>query len=295
MYITIIALMILTLVLTILIGFRYRSDMSRFELKRRSEHSREYKNQYTFQAIYPGLRVFCAILGLVTALAICSVAYAQWQFVGTLIALGAIVLAILLSRVLKRVAYELIDGHLAWFNKYFAWTEILGRISLNIDEPQIHSSQELAHIIEKSDFIDEANRKMITGVMSVSDKKLGDVMTRRDKIITVKTSETMGPKLIDELHSSGHQIFPVIGKNIDDIIGTLYLDDVTIIDRGNRKLGDVMRPSLPTVDRNQTLVETLSQMVKRDVTVAIVIDDKGKVMGLVSLGDIVDVLFAGLL
>lgn len=286
MYITIIGLGVLTLVLTALMGFRYKSNMSRFELKRRAEHSKEYKDQLKFQQIYPGIRVLISVLELVVAVAICSLAYAQWQFVGALISLGAIVLALLLSRSLRRMFSELIDRHLAWFNKYFGWAEILGRIHLGGDEPQIQSRQELAHIIEKASFIDEAEKKLIASSVELSDKKVSDIMVKRNEIVSVSRQDSMGPKLIDELHSSGHQIFPVIGENLDDIVGTMYLDDVTIIDRANRTLADVMRPSLPSVDKGQSLVDALGLMAKQHVTVMIVTGDKGKTAGLITLQDI---------
>jgi CBS domain containing-hemolysin-like protein len=290
MLVTIIILGVLALLLALLVGFDYRSDISHFELRRRAKHDPGYKHQLRFAAIYPGLRMLCLILGLVTVVAICCLAWAEWQFVGALIGFGVIMLAILIGRAMRRGMSELIDKRLAWFDKYFAWTEVLGRAIPVNNEPQIHSREELLHIIEKSDFMDEVDRRLIISAMNPSDKKLNDIMTPRSKIVVVKSGEAIGPKLIDELYSSGRKIFPVIGKNLDDVVGTLCLDDITAIDRGNRTPGGVMRPSLPAVDKNQSLVEVLDQMSQQAVTTMVVVDDNGKTVGIVNLDDIISVL-----
>ena len=120
----------LTVALILLLSFHHEAPISQFELKRRAEHSREYRDQLRFRAIYPGLRALAHIFSLVAAVALCSVAYAEWQYVGALIAFGALVLAILLGRALRRVTSEIIDKHLAWFVKYFAWVEVLGRVNI---------------------------------------------------------------------------------------------------------------------------------------------------------------------
>ncbi|GHU08059.1 hypothetical protein FACS189431_3630 [Alphaproteobacteria bacterium] len=290
MIMTAIILAILTVALTLLLGFRYRSNMSQFELKRRAEHSPEYKARLRFQAVYPGLRNLVRVFALVAAVAIVSVAFAEWQFVGTLIALGAIGLAFLLSHALVQIFGDLIGRHVVWFNKYFGWAEILGKISLEGGEVRLHSRPELAHIIERADFIDEADKNLLAGAVRLPEVKLADIMTRRSQIVFVNDQEVVGPKLIDELHSSGHRIFPVVSGDLDKIVGTLYLDDVVVVAGSNRALVDAMRPSPPVVSRGQSLLSVLNYLVKQNTTIAVVTDDKGATVGLVTLGDIVAVL-----
>jgi len=287
MYVGAVLLVVLALVLAVLVSFDYRFGYSQFELKRRAKFEQHYKQLARFAVIYPGLKVLLFVDSLVIAVVICCLAWANWQFVGALIAFGATALAVLLGLALRRAVSSFIDKHLAWFNKYFGWTEILGRLYPKSDEPLIQSRQELVHIIEKSDFMDESGKNLVASALELPDKKLADIMIPRSKIVRVEARETLGPKLIDELHKSGQGVFPVVTKNLDSIIGTLCLDDITDINR-SRTMNEMMRPRLPVVGENQSLIEALNTMVAQNVTAVLVVSDTGKTTGLVGLGDIVN-------
>ena len=148
-------------------------------------------------------------------------------------------------------------------------------------------------MVASADFIDEADKNLLSGAVRLPEVKLTDIMTRRNQIVFVNDQEVVGPKLIDELHSSGHRIFPVVSGDLDKVVGTLYLDDVAVVAGTNRALVDAMRPSPPSVSRGQSLLSVLSYLVKQNTTIAVVTDDKGTTVGLITLGDIVSVLSGG--
>jgi CBS domain containing-hemolysin-like protein len=98
------------------------------------------------------------------------------------------------------------------------------------------------------------------------------------------------PKLLDELFSSGYKIFPVINNSIDHTVGFLYLDDVLPIDQHEKVLADVIRKAPPPVDQTAPLEAALKQMAEYHSSVLLVEKD-GKVVGLVTMTDIVRSLF----
>jgi CBS domain containing-hemolysin-like protein len=287
----ILILVILVAVLTVLLGFNWHSDTSRFELARLAAHKAEFKQKMKFSAIYPGLKVFTDILALVVAIAITADAYAAWGFGGALLAFGAILLGFLLSRALRQVSYDLIEKNLAWLNKYFAWTEILGKVALMGETPRIGSRHELAHLVEQADFMDEADKTLIAGAIKFSEQRLSDVMTPRDQIVFLQQNDSLGPKLIDELHQTGHKVFPVVADDLDHIVGVLRFDDVTVLSLGQRKLKDVMSIAPPTINQQEPLEKALAMMQRQLTNYLSVVNDKGSTVGMVTLGDITRLLF----
>lgn len=262
--------------------------MSSFELNRRAKIDPKYKQQLIFNDIFPGLRVLIIVCDLILVLAITSLAYANWQSAGTLIAFGVIILAYLMSRSLRRLTADLIKGNLAWFNKYFSWAELLGRISLKPDEERIHSRQELSHIIEKADFMSEADKDLIAGTLKASEVKAKDIMVPRKEIIVVQLDESVSPKMIDELHSTGKRVFPVIDGSWDKVVGALYLDDVMVLSRADSKLTDIVRPSLPTLTESLNIIEVLEEMAKQHATTVLLKNSKNQITGMLSLSQLLE-------
>ncbi|MDR2524295.1 MAG: CBS domain-containing protein [Candidatus Nomurabacteria bacterium] len=288
---TMVIIVILTALLTALLAFNWHSDVSRFELTRLAVHKPEFKQRLKFLGIFPGLKILVDIVILVLAIAVTAVAFDAMGFVGTLIAFGAILLAFLLSRALRHTAYELVEKNLVWLNKYFAWTEVLGKVALLGDTPRISSRHELIHLIEQADFMDEPDKALLAGAARFPEAKLTDIMTHRSEIIFLQQNDTLGPKTIDELHQTGHKVFPVVDSDIDNIVGVLRFDDVTLLSLGQRKLKEVMSIAPPQLGRHESLETALGVMRRQLTNYLSVTDDKGRTVGMVTLGDVVDVLF----
>jgi len=278
------------LILLVLLSFRFKTNETRFEINRLAEHSTKFKTLARFLDIYPGIVVLARILALVDAILLTVFATSSWKLLaGGAIAFGVILLVCLLARILHSVVEKLIGKHLEFFNKYFSWVKVLGRFAATPDEPRISSEYELAHLIEKGDFLDDQTKTLLKNALVFRDQTVGKIMTPRDRIAFIHSRDGLTPKLLDELFASGYKIFPVAQGGLDHVVGLLHLDDVLPIEQEEKVLTKTMRKCPPFVDQDAPLESALNQMCEYNST-TLLVTKNDKVVGLVSLKDIVRTL-----
>jgi CBS domain containing-hemolysin-like protein len=279
-------------ILVILLAFRFKTDESRFEINRLAEHGVKYKILARFLDIYPGLMILVRVLALLDAISLTIFAAFSWGlFGGGAIAFAAILLAWLLGRMLHGVAETLIGKHLTFFNKYFAWAGVLGRLVLTGDEPRIGSEHELVHLVEQGDFLNDQAKILLKNALAFRDQTVARAMVARDEIAFVHVKDALTPKLLDELFVSGHKIFPVVQGSLDHTVGLLYLDDVLPVEQEEKLLDHAMRKCPPPIDHSAPLESALNQMCEYHSTVLLV-SKNDKIVGLLLLKDILRALFS---
>jgi predicted transcriptional regulator len=276
----------------VLLAFRFEADESRFEINRLAEHGAKYKTLARFLDIYPGLMILVRTVALIDAILLTIFAANSWGILGGgVVAFAAILLAWLLGRMLHGVAETLISKRLGFFNKYFAWTGVLGRLVVVGDEPNIGSEHELLHLVERGDFLDDQTKILLKNTLAFRDQTVDKIMTPRDRIAFLHAKDALTPKLLDELFTSGHKIFPVVQGSLDHTIGLLYLDDVLPVEQDEKVLTETMRKCPPSIETGAPLEAALNQICEYHATVLLVA--KGdKMIGLVALKDIIRHLFS---
>ncbi|MCL2451750.1 CBS domain-containing protein [Candidatus Saccharibacteria bacterium] len=285
-------LVLVGLILLVLLAFRFRPDKSRFEINRLAEHSAKYKSLAKFLDIYLGLMVLVRILALMNAILLVIFAAFSWGlFGGGAIAFAVILVIWFLGSVLHGAAETLIGKHLGFFNRYLTWTSVLGRLSLISDEPRISSEHELMHLVKKGDFLDDQTKILLEKALAFRDQTVDQVMTPRDHIEFLQTKDALTPKLLDELYSGGHKIFPVVQGNLDRTVGLLYLDDVLPIEQHEKNLSQTMRKCPPPIETGAPLGTALNQMCEYHSTTLLVVKNE-KIVGMVTLKDITRRLFS---
>lgn len=151
----------------------------------------------------------------------------------------------------------------------------------------IGSREELLDIISSDQRLlapEEKNR--IQAALKFDKLKISDVMVPRNKIATVKTSETVGPVLLDRLHKAGHNIFIAVKKDLDDIKGLLYMTDATSGHPEIKTVNDAIRPKVHYITQDDPLVAVLAASLQTGRQLFIVVDNNGNTMGLITLGDV---------
>jgi CBS domain containing-hemolysin-like protein len=281
---------VLTLVLALFAGFNFRSDVSRFELRRLAGHSREYQQKMRFLEIYPGLKIVVNFLALLTGLGLAFAAFNQWQFLGLPLALAALGLSFFISRAIRAAEATWVTQHLEWFNKYLAWTEILGRVELGPHEPKVHSQAELAHLVSGIDFMPERERDLIMAAIKLPGVKLADLMTPRRNITFVRDSASLGPKIIDELYSTGQRVFPVVHGDLENTLGVICLDDIATVAKGDQTLREAAQQRPAVVNKDLPLLEALDLLLNQQLRLLLVEDKQGKIVGMVELTTIFETL-----
>jgi len=156
-------------------------------------------------------------------------------------------------------------------------------------------NEELIHLLlkegEKEGTIEKHEREIISNVFDFTDEKAHGVMTPRESIVSIKESETLETalKLINE---SGHSRIPVYRKDFDNIIGMIYAKDFLKFrdyELGRTKVHEILRPLL-IVKAGQEISSVMKELQQKNMAISIVVDNNMKVIGLISIEDILEEL-----
>lgn len=213
--------------------------------------------------------------------------------------LAAVLVAILHGRVaqieaVRKFANSRFRRHetkiLRFIDKYSTVIQfIIGRRELRDARPSLASREELAHVLEASDIFTNEDRVLVEHALRFRGRKVKQHMVPRDEMVTIKSTELLGPLVLDDLHKTGHTIFPVTkGK---DIVGLLDSSDhVGLRNKESVHVREVMRTDITKIDQSARLDEALQVFVEVKQSLLIVVDDDNQVVGLLSLGDVVRAL-----
>ncbi|MFT4009125.1 MAG: hemolysin family protein [Nocardioidaceae bacterium] len=152
--------------------------------------------------------------------------------------------------------------------------------------------RELVDIAEASKVIESGEREMIHSVFELGDTMAREVMVPRTEMVFIERHKTLRQAMSLALRS-GYSRIPVIGENLDDIVGFAYLKDLTkrVFDKHEaeqtEKVGQVMRPVLYVPD-SKPVDALLRDMQASRKHVAVVVDEYGGTAGLVTIEDVLE-------
>ena len=154
-------------------------------------------------------------------------------------------------------------------------------------------SEEIRSVVDegrREGVIKSETHTMIQRVMELHDDDVAGIMTPRTDMITIQADvslETALQQLLDARHSR----IPVIGESTDDIVGILYAKDLLRhLHESNGKLPklqEIVREPF-YVPETKGITDLLETMKRRQVQLAIVVDEYSGVAGLVTMEDILE-------
>jgi CBS domain containing-hemolysin-like protein len=150
----------------------------------------------------------------------------------------------------------------------------------------------LVDLLEQRQIIEPGEREMIHSVFELGDTIVREVMVPRTDMVFIERGKTLRQVLSLALRS-GFSRIPVVGENLDDIIGIAYLKDVVTRvyehpeGESAETVESLMRPATFAPD-SKPVDDLLREMQARHVHMAIVIDEYGGTAGLVTIEDILE-------
>jgi len=124
-----------------------------------------------------------------------------------------------------------------------------------------------------------------------SDKTAQQVMTVRDAITTVSAKSKFSLQVLDELHKSGHQWFPVIeGDSIDECVGMINLAQAVAAQSQSESATQLELAEPVQVPIETSLPKALSILRDTPANMGLVVDERMHVEGLITLDDIISEL-----
>ncbi len=131
---------------------------------------------------------------------------------------------------------------------------------------------------------------MIEGVLQVSEMQARDIMIPRSQMVAVEQGATIN-EIVPVLIESGHSRFPVIGDNLDEVIGIILAKDLLPYLHGEKQetfnVRDVLRPAV-FVPESKRLNVLLKDFRTNRNHIAIVLDEFGGAAGLVTIEDVIE-------
>ena len=161
----------------------------------------------------------------------------------------------------------------------------------NGDQHGISSIEELSEILERTGdagTLEDAEKELIRGVVSFADSIVREVMVPRKDIIAIPVTSTL-EEVISVAQEHGYSRLVVIGEDLDDVKGVLYVKDLLTFVEGNGSF------DLPSLMREPNFVQDtmridllLKELRSNAVHFAIVVDEHGGVDGIVTLEDLIE-------
>lgn len=146
----------------------------------------------------------------------------------------------------------------------------------------------------KHDVIESDERELIHSIFEWGDTVAREVMVPRTDMVTIEAnaSLTSATKLF---LATGYSRIPVIGDDVDEIVGVLTLRDVSRRSFENPEAfdsltaRDLVRDAM-FVPESKKADDTLKQMQTQHTHIAFVVDEHGGIAGLVTLEDLIEEL-----
>ena len=140
----------------------------------------------------------------------------------------------------------------------------------------------------KEGTIEKDEKNYIYNVFSFNDKKIKDIMVKKENIVALDVdSDTK--KILDTIKKSKRSRIPVYYETLDNIIGILNIKDL-LVSHANKEiicLKDILREPF-YVSQNDIIDDVFKYMQREQQALLIVHDEHHKVVGLVTLEDIVE-------
>ncbi len=152
--------------------------------------------------------------------------------------------------------------------------------------------RELVDLAARSSVIETDESRMIQSVFELGDTIVREVMVPRPDLVFIEQHKTLRQAMSLALRS-GYSRIPVVGENLDDVVGMAYLKDVTkrVFDNHAaetaEKIDSMCRPCLFVPDTKKA-DDLLREMQADRTHVAIVVDEYGGTAGMVTIEDILE-------
>lgn len=171
---------------------------------------------------------------------------------------------------------------------------------------RVHTSGELAMLVSHSrqqGALDKEEEKMLHGVFGFSETIAREVMTPRTDLVTIAHDASI-PEILKIIKESGFSRFPVVGENVDDVIGILLAKDllsqITPANDGKQlqvptfKIEKILREPF-FVPGTKSISELMNELKRRKLHMALVLDEHGGIDGAVTLEDLIEEIVGDIL
>lgn len=159
------------------------------------------------------------------------------------------------------------------------------------------SEEQLLSMVDeavKNDVLESDERELIHSIFEWGETVAREVMVPRTDMVTVNAETTLSDAL-KIFHDSGFSRLPVVGDDVDAVLGVLNLRDLSkagLDDYASLSIltaAEIVRPAV-FIPESKKADETLKQLQSQSTHMAFVVDEYGGIAGLLTLEDLIEEL-----
>jgi CBS domain containing-hemolysin-like protein len=117
------------------------------------------------------------------------------------------------------------------------------------------------------------------------DYRVRDLVVPRRQVKAVNINDSIGPVLLDELHSSGHNCFPVYEGQPSNVVGTFSVNDLADVSQRGA-VRDFYEKRVAYVHANDSVEQALRALNESSQLLLVVVNSANEYVGIVTLSNI---------
>ncbi|HEX8281634.1 MAG TPA: hemolysin family protein, partial [Chthoniobacterales bacterium] len=155
-----------------------------------------------------------------------------------------------------------------------------------------HSEEELRIILDESERSDEVStlgRDILVNALDMRRRVVRDIMTPRGEVVSLDMEESFEHNVKKALESR-HTRFPLCRAHLDDTIGLIHIKDLVLMMRDPQPDLLRIRRDVINVPEMMPVEKLLNLFLKRHAHLAVVVDEYGGTVGMVTLENVLEEL-----
>lgn len=158
----------------------------------------------------------------------------------------------------------------------------------------LYEMEDLAALLRKQkeqqdNRISPEHLDLVNRTVAFEEQQAADITVPPSQLILVKSDDTVGPILLDQLHKAGQNSFLVYQESPERIVGTLLLGDAVAAKQGGPVRG-LVRPDVAFVHEDYSLRQVLEVFQASSQQVVAVINSFEEFVGTITLRDLLSAL-----
>lgn len=178
----------------------------------------------------------------------------------------------------------------------FVWmSKIITRVVKKDGEKSVFSRADVAAMADaglKSGAIDKEEKSIIQNLLKLENQNVKDIMTPRSVVLCLDEEQTLG-ELYTENNPFQFSRIPVYNETPDNITGFILKDGILeniAADKHSRKAVEIRR-KVQFVEASISVADLLDTFIQKKQHMAVVADEFGTIIGLVTMEDVIETLF----
>lgn len=171
------------------------------------------------------------------------------------------------------------------------WKKLLSKI-IKAEGDHSITEEELLTIVEEAEQeggIDEQESSLIRSALEFSELEAADILTPRVDVVGI-SSDLSKEEIAKIFAQTGYSRLPVYEGSIDHIIGIIYQKDFhNYVYHTNKNISAIIRPVL-FIAKSKNIGELLRELQRNKSHIAVVMDEFGGTVGIVTLEDVLEEL-----